>query len=218
MARILVTEKLAAPGLELMANAGHQLDVQLLLVPPGLVKAVAGAAALVDPFRDLGDRRGPRGRSRPRRRGGGVPAWGSTTSTSRQPRGGVSWSSMPQNRTSCLRPSTPSPSCRSGPQHPQAHRRLWRGGGALKWEGVELHGKTLGIIGLGAHGSDLLPSARPAAFGMRLLAYDPYVTPERARQMGRSSWSWRGLGESDFVSIHLPNTPETSGLVGKELL
>ena len=54
--------------------------------------------------------------------------------------------------------------------------------GALQWEGVELHGKTLGIVGLGRVGA--LVAQRALAFGMRLVAYDPYVAPERARHMG----------------------------------
>src|SRR6266446_7436826 len=66
---------------------------------------------------------------------------------------------------------------------PQADADLkagnWR---RSKWEGVELHGKTLGIVGLGRIGG--LVAQRALAFGMHLVAYDPYVSAERARQMG----------------------------------
>ena len=101
---------------------------------------------------------------------------------------------------------------------PQAHAALVEGRWERsKWEGVELHGKTLGIIGLGRIGS--LVAQRAAAFGMRLLAYDPYVTKDRARQIGAELLDLDDVfANSDFVSIHLPKTPETSGLIGKELL
>jgi D-3-phosphoglycerate dehydrogenase len=101
---------------------------------------------------------------------------------------------------------------------PQAHTALVAGKWERsKWEGVELHGKTLGIVGLGRVGA--LVAQRALAFGMRLVAYDPYVTPERARHMSVEMLSLEELmAESDFITIHLPKTPETVGLVGAELL
>ncbi len=66
---------------------------------------------------------------------------------------------------------------------PQAHAALMAGRWERsKWEGVELHGKTLGIVGLGRVGT--LVAQRALAFGMRLVAYDPYVSADRARHMG----------------------------------
>ena len=66
---------------------------------------------------------------------------------------------------------------------PQAHAALVAGKWERsKWEGVELHGKTLGVVGLGRIGA--LVAQRALAFGMRLCAYDPYVSPDRARHMG----------------------------------
>ena len=60
---------------------------------------------------------------------------------------------------------------------------------------------------------------RALAFGMRLVAYDPFVSPERARQMSSSSCRARELvAESDFVTIHLPKTPRRSGSSVAELL
>jgi len=101
---------------------------------------------------------------------------------------------------------------------PQAHAALIAGKWERsKWEGVELHGKTLGVIGLGRVGA--LVAQRALAFGMRLLAYDPYVSPERARAMGVELRPLEELmAEADFVSIHLPKTPETVGLIGADLL
>src|SRR5271154_3418761 len=101
---------------------------------------------------------------------------------------------------------------------PQAHA-AWVAGKweRSKWEGVELHGKTLGVVGLGRIGA--LVAQRALAFGMRLAAYDPYVSPDRARHMGVELLSLDELvAESDFLTIHLPKTPETAGLIGAELL
>src|SRR6266853_3495560 len=66
---------------------------------------------------------------------------------------------------------------------PQANADLRAGRwNRSKWEGVELHGKTLGIVGLGRVG--VLVAQRAHAFGMRLVAYDPFVSADRARQLG----------------------------------
>jgi D-3-phosphoglycerate dehydrogenase len=85
------------------------------------------------------------------------------------------------------------------------------------FNGVELNGKTAGIVGLGKIGQ--LLAQRLAAFGMNLVAYDPYVSPARAAQLGIELLSLDDLLErADTISIHLPKTPETKGLIGKEQL
>jgi D-3-phosphoglycerate dehydrogenase len=102
---------------------------------------------------------------------------------------------------------------------PQAHSALVSGSWEReRWSGVELHGKTLGIVGLGRVGA--LVAQRASAFGMRLIAYDPYVSPARASQMGVELLESVGevCSRSDFITIHLPKTPETTGIIGdKEL-
>jgi D-3-phosphoglycerate dehydrogenase / 2-oxoglutarate reductase len=86
-----------------------------------------------------------------------------------------------------------------------------------KYTGVELQGKTVGVVGLGRIG--VLFAQRMAAFGTRLIAYDPYVQPARAAQLGvRLVGLDELLRESDFISIHLPRTPETLGLIGEREL
>ena len=86
-----------------------------------------------------------------------------------------------------------------------------------RYTGAELYEKTAGIVGLGRIG--VLVAQRLAAFGMRLLAYDPYVQPGRAAQLGvRLVGLEELLRESDVVSVHLPKTPETVGLIGEEAL
>jgi D-3-phosphoglycerate dehydrogenase len=86
-----------------------------------------------------------------------------------------------------------------------------------KWTGVEIADKTVGVVGLGRIG--VLFAQRMSAFGVRLLAYDPYVQPARAAQIGVRLVSLDELlRESDFISIHLPKTPETVGLIGEKEL
>ena len=86
-----------------------------------------------------------------------------------------------------------------------------------KYTGVEVAGKTVGVVGLGRIG--VLFAQRIAAFGARLIAFDPYVQPARAAQLGvRLVGLEELLRESDFISIHAPKTSETVGLIGaKEL-
>lgn len=82
-----------------------------------------------------------------------------------------------------------------------------------RYTGVEVAGKTVGVIGLGRVG--VLFAQRMAAFGARLLAYDPYVQPARAAQLGvRLVGLEELLRESDFISLHATKTPETVGLIG----
>ena len=83
------------------------------------------------------------------------------------------------------------------------------------FRGVELHGKTLGLVGLGRIGA--LVAARALAFGMKVLAYDPYINAEQARAAGGELRDLDSLlAESDFISLHLPRTPETENLLGRE--
>ncbi|WP_098731406.1 phosphoglycerate dehydrogenase [Brevibacterium epidermidis] len=86
-----------------------------------------------------------------------------------------------------------------------------------KYTGVELYEKTLGIVGLGRIGG--LVAERAKAFGMRLVGYDPYITQARAAQMGVEVLDLPGLlAVSDFVTVHMPKTPETIGMISTEEL
>lgn len=79
--------------------------------------------------------------------------------------------------------------------------------------GTELFEKTIGIIGLGRIGT--LVAQRLQAFDATIIAYDPYVTPVRAQQLGVQLASLDEVMErSDFITIHIPRTPETIGLIG----
>jgi D-3-phosphoglycerate dehydrogenase len=86
-----------------------------------------------------------------------------------------------------------------------------------KFNGTEIFGKTVGVVGLGRIGQ--LVAQRLAAFGTHVIAYDPYVPPARAAQLGIELLSLDDLlPRADFISVHLPKTPETAGLLGKEAL
>ncbi|MCR2814347.1 phosphoglycerate dehydrogenase [Microbacterium jiangjiandongii] len=99
---------------------------------------------------------------------------------------------------------------------PAAHASLAAG----QWKrsaytGVELFEKTVGIIGLGRIGA--LIAARLQAFGVNVVAYDPYVTSARAQQLGVQLLSLDDLlQQSDFITIHMPKTAETTGMISTE--
>jgi D-3-phosphoglycerate dehydrogenase len=99
---------------------------------------------------------------------------------------------------------------------PAAHASLaagtWK---RSKYTGTELYEKTVGIIGLGRIGA--LITARLQAFGMNVVAYDPYVTSARAQQLGVTLLTLDELlAQSDFITIHMPKTPETTGMISTE--
>jgi D-3-phosphoglycerate dehydrogenase / 2-oxoglutarate reductase len=102
---------------------------------------------------------------------------------------------------------------------PQAHGSLTDG----RWErsrfsGVELYEKTLGILGFGRIGQ--LVAQRARGFGMRVIAFDPYVAAERYRELGveKADSSDAVYAAADFLTLHLPKTPETEGWLNAEAL
>jgi D-3-phosphoglycerate dehydrogenase len=103
---------------------------------------------------------------------------------------------------------------------PQAHAALsgegrWE---RSKWSGVELDGKVLGILGFGRIGQ--LVAARAKGFGMRVVAFDPFVSAERYRELGveKADGSDGVYAVADFLTLHLPKTPETEGWLDAEAL
>lgn len=99
---------------------------------------------------------------------------------------------------------------------PAAHASLaagtWK---RSKYTGTELFEKTVGIIGLGRIGA--LITERLQAFGMNVVAFDPYVTSARAQQLGVTLLSLDELlAQADFITIHMPKTPETTGMIGTD--
>ncbi|MGN6761439.1 MAG: phosphoglycerate dehydrogenase [Leifsonia sp.] len=101
---------------------------------------------------------------------------------------------------------------------PAAHSALAQGQWKRsKYSGVELYEKTIGIIGLGRIGA--LITARLQSFGTNVIAYDPYVTSARAQQLGVQLVTLEELlAQSDFITIHMPKTPETTGMISDDQL
>jgi D-3-phosphoglycerate dehydrogenase len=102
---------------------------------------------------------------------------------------------------------------------PQAHAALVGGSWERsKWGGVELYEKTLGLLGFGRIGQ--LVAARARGFGMKVVAFDPFVSAGRFRELGveKAESSDELYAQADFISIHLPNTPETKGWLDAEAL
>src|ERR1700722_920703 len=217
MAVVLVTEKLADRGLELMRDAGHDVQVRLDLSPDGLKEAIAGAHALVirsatqvtADVLEAGKELVVVGRA-----GIGLD----NVDTAAATRLGVMVVNAPQSNILSAAEHAMALLLAQARNVPQAHAALVAGKWERsKWEGVELHGKTLGVVGLGRIGA--LVAQRALAFGMRLTAYDPYVSADRARHMGVELMALDELvAEADFITIHLPKTTETAGLFGRDLL
>ncbi len=217
MARILVTEEIAESGLDQLRKAGHTVDVALNLTPEQLIATIPGAHALIirsatkvipavlDAATDLivvG------------RAGIGLDNVDVPYATKK----GVMVVNAPQSNILSAAEQAMALLLAQARNVPQAHSALINGKWERsKWEGVELYGKTLGIIGLGRVGA--LVAQRALAFGMRLIAYDPFVSKERARQMGVELLQLEEVvAQSDFISIHLTKSKETTGLIGAEML
>ncbi len=84
-----------------------------------------------------------------------------------------------------------------------------------KYVGVELRGKTLGVVGMGRIGSGV--AKRALAFDMNVIAYDPYINEERAKSLGVKVGSLDDvIAEADFITVHMPLTPETKGMISME--
>lgn len=217
MARILVTEKLADRGLDLLREAGHEVDIQLGLSPEELKAAIKGAQALIirsatdvtaeileasDELRVVG------------RAGVGLDNVDTDTATAK----GVIVANAPTSNSVSAAEHTMAMLLSVARNVPQAHGALVEGRWERSaWGGVELLDKTLGIVGLGNIGG--LVAQRARAFGMRLVGHDPFVSPERAGELGVEMMSLdEVVAESDFLTLHLARTPETVGLINAERL
>ncbi|MFZ9017556.1 MAG: phosphoglycerate dehydrogenase, partial [Ilumatobacteraceae bacterium] len=217
MSRILVTEPIAEGGLDRLRAAGHEVDVRVGLDPDGLLEAIRGAHALVirsatqvtadvlasaDELMVVG------------RAGIGLDNVDVAAATAR----GVMVVNAPQSNIVSAAEHTMALLLAQARNVPQAHAALVAGRWERsKWEGVELADKTLGVVGLGRIGK--LVADRARAFQMRIVAYDPFVAADRARQMGVELLSLdQVVAESDFLTVHLPKTKETTGLIGRDLL
>jgi D-3-phosphoglycerate dehydrogenase len=104
---------------------------------------------------------------------------------------------------------------RNVPQADQSLRQhLWD---RKKYTGIELRGRVIGILGFGKIGAEI--AARCKAFGMKILVYDPYVTQERAARFDVELRDKDAIfREADFITVHMPLTDETRGMIGQKQL
>ena len=102
---------------------------------------------------------------------------------------------------------------------PNAHRDLMSGQwNRSKYEGTEIAGKNIGIVGLGRVGT--LVAQRLAGFDANLIAYDPFITEERAKELGVTLYEKLDefIAACDVMSVHLPKTKETVDIINAEAL
>lgn len=217
MKRVLVSETIAEAGLDLLGSAGHNVDVQLGLTPEGLCEAVVGASALIvrsatqvdAAVLAAGTDLVVVGRA-----GVGVDNVDVAEASNR----GVTVVNAPLSNVTSAAEHSMALLLAQARNVPQAHAALQAGRWERsQWQGVELAGKTLGVVGLGRIGS--LVAQRALAFGMTIVAHDPYITQEIADKVNAELIELEELmARSDFVTMHLLKTPETIGLVGAEML
>lgn len=221
MARVLVTEQLAEAGLELLRTAGHDVDLRTGLSPDELCDAVGGSQALIvrsatqvtSAVLEAGTELVVVGRA-----GTGVDNVDLEVATRR----GVMVVNAPHANLLSNAEQTLALLLALARQIPQAHNELSRGSWRRKpYQGIELSGKVLGIAGLGNLGP--LIAQRAHAFGMRLIAWDRFVSAERFSRIGIEKVELHELlARSDFLSIALPKIAggpnPTVGLFDKELL
>jgi D-3-phosphoglycerate dehydrogenase len=207
--RVLVKEKIGEPGVQLLRDAGFEVELGVdwsqdelerrigefdgILIRSGTTLD-AGLFAKAERLRAVG------------RAGVGVDNVDVEAATQR----GVVVANAPQSNVITAAEHTMALLLALARNVPQAHATLT--GGA--WErssfsGVELYEKSLGILGFGRVGQ--LVAQRALGFGMRVIAFDAYVGEERFRDMGveRAGSSDQLYVAADFVTIHLPRTPET---------
>ncbi|MGH2656463.1 MAG: phosphoglycerate dehydrogenase [Actinomycetota bacterium] len=215
--RVLVTEPLSDRGLDLLREE-HEVDVRTDLAAAGLVEAIGGYHALVVRSQTKVDAAVVQAGANLKviaRAGIGLDNVDVEAATRR----GVMVVNAPQSNILSAAEHTVALLLALARNVPRADATLRSG----EWDrerlqGVELHGKTLGIVGLGRVGT--MVAQRALAFGMRLIGYDPYVSRERARELSIELMPDLGalLVQSDFVTVHLPRTAETEGLIGQREL
>ncbi len=217
MGKVLVVEPIAEAGIEILKKAGNSVDIQLGLADAALKKALKKVEALIV-------RSGTQVTAELMAAGENLKVVG---------RAGVGVDNVDINAATELGimvVNTPEANILSAAEHtmglilaqarniPQAHADLKAGSWERnRYSGVELSGKVLGILGLGRVGQ--MVAYRAQAFGMKVIACDPYVSLERAKQIEVEMLSLPELvARADFLTLHLVSTPETRGMIDAEVL
>ncbi|HEX8557825.1 MAG TPA: phosphoglycerate dehydrogenase [Pyrinomonadaceae bacterium] len=211
--KIFVADDVSESGLAPLREAGFALEKRTGLKGAGLAEAVSAADGLVvrSETRVTAELLEAAGRLRVIGRAGvGVDNIDVAAATQR----GVVVMNAPDGNTMTTAEHTLALLLALARNIPQGQASLKAG----RWErkrfvGVELRGKTLGVVGLGRIGR--VVASRALGFEMKVVAFDPFVAPEQAREQGIELASLEEVCErADFVTIHSPLTPETRGLIG----
>jgi D-3-phosphoglycerate dehydrogenase len=215
-ARVLVAEKIADAGVELLRGHGFEVDVGVDWTPQQLAERIAGydgllirSATQVDA--DMiarAERLKVIGRA-----GIGVDNVDVDAATKR----GIVVANAPQSNIVAAAEHTMALMLALARNVPRAHASLTAGQWARSdLAGTELYDKTLGILGFGRIGQ--LVAERGRAFGMHVLAFDPFVSSERFRELGvdKAASSDELYARADFITLHLPRTEETRGWLDAE--
>ena len=216
MARILIADPIAPEGVDLLSSRA-QVDVKHGLKPQELLGVVGEYEALVvrSETKVTAEVIGAGKRLQVIARAGiGVDNIDLEAATS----AGIAVVNAPTGNTVAAAEHTLALMLALARNVPDAHQSVkggqWRRSAFM---GIEVHNKTLGIAGLGRVGSEV--ARRAQSFGMRLLAYDPFVSPDYARRLGVELMSLEAmLAESDFLTLHTPLTQSTQHLIGARQL
>jgi D-3-phosphoglycerate dehydrogenase len=216
-ARIVIAETIAETGLDRLRAAGFEVDIQVDKTPQQLHAILPGASALIVRSATMVDAQMLKAGSNlmvVARAGVGLDNIDVEAATQQ----GVMVVNAPQSNVLSAAEHTMALILSIARNVPQAHRALVAGRWErAKWEGIELAGKTLGILGLGRIGT--LVAQRARAFDMRLIAFDPFVSPDRARELGVDMLTLEQVVEqSDVLTIHLPKNKETNGILDAAML
>jgi D-3-phosphoglycerate dehydrogenase len=210
--KVLVADPLAPAGVETLA-IDHEVDVMTELSKPELLEVIGGYDALVVRSQTQVDADVIAAGKRLKviaRAGVGVDNVDLDAAT----RSGIVVCNAPQSNIISAAEHTVAMLLAVARNIPQAHGALTEGRWERsRWTGTEVYGKTLGILGLGRIGS--LVAKRCQALGMDVIAYDPFLAPERAARMDVELLPnvEAVLQRADFVTVHLPKTQETANLI-----
>ena len=214
--KVLVAERLADAGLAVLRDKGYEVDVKLKMPPEELIAAIPAYDALIVRSATKVTREVIEAGKNLRiigRAGVGVDNVDVEAATER----GVIVCNAPTSNIVSAAEHTMALMLACARNVAQAnasmHEGLWE---RTRFTGVELYEKTLAIFGLGRIGG--LVAERARAFGMRLVGYDPYCSPERAEQLGVTLYDDVDaiVPLADFITVHLPKTKQTIGMFGPD--
>jgi len=215
--KVLISDNISPNGIKILENAGLEVDLKVGMKPEEL-KACIGeyhgliirSATRVTPeIIDAAKNLKVIGRA-----GSGLDNVDKISATKK----GIVVMNTPGGNTITTAEHTIAHIVSLARQIPQATMSMKEG----KWDkkkfmGVELNGKTLGIVGIGNIGSQV--AKRMQAFGMTIIAFDPFLSEDRAKVMGVENVDLQELfRRSDFITVHTPLTPETKYLINREII